>query len=196
MYYVKKDMRKMGQDPEQCIKLLRSHGIQVETGLTDAEVGKIEKIYGIQFPESLKEFLMEGVPISDGYYNWRNFKADNIEYIKRVIHHPVKYIEDYPEEVEWYREWGKEPECVSDRIRIVKKRLKDAPTLLPIYSHRYMPESLDENPPVISVMGVDIIFYGENLADYFKVELGEKKHSEINCQKIKPISFWSDIIDL
>lgn len=186
----------MGQDPEQCIKLLRSHGIQVEAGLTDAEVGKIEKIYGIQFPESLKEFLMEGVPISDGYYNWRNFKADNIEYIKRVIHHPVKYIEDYPEEVEWYREWGKEPECVSDRIQIVKKRLKDAPTLLPIYAHRYMPESSDENPPVISVMGVDIIFYGENLADYFKAELGEKKYSEINCQKIKPIPFWSDIIDL
>lgn len=39
---------------------------------------------------------------------------------------------------------------------------------------RFMPEGLDENLPVIPVMGVDIIFYGENLADYFKVELGEK----------------------
>ena len=65
-----------------------------------------------------------------------------------------------------------------------------------IYAHRYIPVYLDENPPVISVMGVDIIFYGENLAEYFKVEFGEKKHTEINCQKINPIPFWSDIIDL
>lgn len=181
---------------KESIKLLRSHGIQVEAGLTYDEVGKIEKIYSIQFPKSLKAFLMEGVPISDGYYNWRNFKTDNIEYIKRVIYRPVKYIEDYPEEVEWYKEWGKEPEVVSNRIQIVKERLMDAPTLLPIYAHRYMPEGLDENPPVISVMGVDIIFYGENLVEYFKVEFGEKKHAEINCKIIKPIPFWSDIIDL
>lgn len=181
---------------KESISLLKSHGIQVEPGLTDDEVRKIEKIYSIQFPKSLKEFLMEGVPISDGYYNWRNLKEDNIEYIKRVIYNPIKYIEEYPEEVDWYREWGEEPECFSDRVQIVKKRLMDAPTLLPIYAHRYIPVYLDENPPVISVMGVDIIFYGENLAEYFKVEFGEKKHTEINCQKINPIPFWSDIIDL
>lgn len=181
---------------KESISLLKSHGIWVEAGLTDDEVGKIERIYSIQFPKSMKAFLMEGVPILDGFYNWRNFKADNIEYIKSVIKHPVTYLEDYPEEVEWYKGWGTEPECVSDRVQLVRKRLKNAPTLLPIYGHRYMPESSDENPPVISVMGVDIIFYGENLAEYFKVEFGEKKHSEINCQQMKPIPFWSDIIDL
>ena len=181
---------------KESIKLLRSRGIQVQAGLTDDEVEKIEKIYGIQFPKSLKNFLMEGMPISDGFYNWRNFKPDNIEYIKRVIYHPVKFIENYPEEVEWYREWGKEPECVSDRVQIVRNRLKNAPTLLPVFVHRYMPKTLDENPPVISVNGTDIIFYGENLEEYFKIEFGEKKHAEIDCQVIKPIPFWSDIIDL
>lgn len=59
-----------------------------------------------------------------------------------------------------------------------------------------MPKTLDENPPVISVHGTDIIFYGENLEEYFKIEFGEKKHAEIDCQVIKPIPFWSDIIDL
>lgn len=179
---------------KESIKLLKSRGIRVEAGLTDDEVEKIEKIYGIQFPRSLKNFLMEGVPIWDKFYNWRNFKPDNIEYIKRVIYHPVKFIEDYPEEVEWNREWGKEPECVNDRIRIVRNRLKNAPTLLPIFSHRYMPKTLDENPPVISVHGVDIIYYGEDLEDYFEIEFGEKEQCEINFQRIHTIPFWSEIM--
>lgn len=32
---------------KESIKLLRTHGIQVEPGLTDDEVRKIEKIYSI-----------------------------------------------------------------------------------------------------------------------------------------------------
>lgn len=57
-----------------------------------------------------------------------------------------------------------------------------------------MPETVDDRPPVISVHGVDIIYYGENLEDYFEVEFGEKEQDEINFERISPIPFWSEIM--
>lgn len=176
------------------IELLKSVGIKFESGLTDDEVVKIEKIYNIQFPKSLKDFLMEGLPISKGFYNWRNFEPDNIEFINNMIHKPLIDVGNLAEEVYWCDEWGKEPECVMNKIRIVRKRLKSAPILLPIFAHRYMPEISDDRPPVISVHGVDIIYYGEDLEDYFEIEFGEKEQCEINFQRINTIPFWSEIM--
>lgn len=179
---------------KKSIKLLQLAGIEFEAGLTDNEVTKIEKIYNIQFPKSLKNFLMEGLPISKGFYNWRNFEPGNIEYIRHMIFDPMKYIDNFAEEVYWCDEWGKEPECVMDKAQIVRARLKNAPILLPIFAHRYMPEISNDRPPVISVHGVDIIYYGEDLEDYFKIEFGKKEQSEINFQRINTIPFWSEIM--
>lgn len=47
---------------------------------------------------------------------------------------------------------------------------------------------------MISVHGVDIIYYGEDLEDYFKIEFGQKEQSEINFQRINTIPFWSEIM--
>ena len=68
---------------EESIKLLRLQGVEFETGLTDEEIAKIEYIYKIKFPKSLKEFLMIALPISKGFYNWRNLEQDNFRFIKR-----------------------------------------------------------------------------------------------------------------
>lgn len=42
---------------EERIKLLKLQGVEFETGLTVEEIAKIEDIYRIKFPKSLKEFL-------------------------------------------------------------------------------------------------------------------------------------------
>ena len=36
-----------------------------------------------KFPTSLREFLMIALPISRGFYNWRNIQDDNIQFIKK-----------------------------------------------------------------------------------------------------------------
>jgi hypothetical protein len=41
---------------------------------------------------------------------------------------------------------------------------------------------------------MDIIFYGRDIWDYFEVECRQKKHKEIEFDKIKPIQFWHEII--
>ena len=63
---------------EKSINLLKAKGIEFETGLTGVEMEKIESTHKIEFPKSLKMFLMAVLPVSRGFYNWRNFDEDNI----------------------------------------------------------------------------------------------------------------------
>ena len=44
---------------EKSINLLKAKGIEFETGLTGVEMEKIESTYKIEFPKSLKMFLMQ-----------------------------------------------------------------------------------------------------------------------------------------
>lgn len=179
---------------KESLNLLKAKKITFENGLTFDEIVQIEKIYEIVFPKSLRDFLMTALPVSKGFYNWRNRDRGNIEYIKNMINQPISYINDMPEEVYWCEDWGEEPEDEDNFKSEVKKRLRTAPKLVPIFSHRYMPSISNVNPPIISVHGVDIIYYGKDIEEYFKVEFGEKDQSTIEFKNIAPIPFWSDIM--
>lgn len=118
---------------------------------------------------------MTALPISKGFYNWRNFDPKNIQYIKAAIYRPINNIYELVNEVYWCDEWGNEPSDKSKRAEVIRKLLKKAPKLIPIYAHRYMPEMNIKNAPIFSIHDTDIIYYGENLFSYFKIEFGEKK---------------------
>lgn len=179
---------------EESIDLLKEQGVGFESGLTTNEIVEAEKIYDIKFPDSLRSFLMIALPISKGFYKWRNFDVKNVEYIKSVIKQPINDINDKPEEIYWCDSWGEEPEdenCMKEEVR---KQLSKAPKLIPIYSHRYMPMVSVKNPPILSVHGTDVIYYGKDLEDYYRVEYGYKKQEKIAFECIEPISFWSEIM--
>ena len=179
---------------ERILKVLKKKNVELEDGLTFEEIEAIENMYGIKFPKSLTNLLMVVLPISTGFYNWRNKEQANIEFIKNAINEPRRYIDEMPEEIYWCDNWGEEPKDEETFKNEVRKRLRIAPQLVPIYSHRYMPIIAEENPPIISIHGGDIIYMGENIEDYFEVEFGEKKQSEIDLSKINPIPFWTDLM--
>lgn len=180
---------------EKNIKLLKDRGIKFEKGLSLNELKKIETVYQIKFPNSLRIFLMEALPISKGFYNWRNLHEDNVRFIKEMIKEPILDTYNMAEEVFWCDEWGKEPSNKELFAKEVRKRLKKAPILLPIYIHRYIPMlETEKDPPIVSIHGVDIIYLGKNLKDYFNIEFGDKKQTEIEFENILPIPFWSDIM--
>lgn len=179
---------------ENSLNLLKMQGIKFEKGLTLDELMQIEKIYQIKFPNSLREFLMTALPISRGFYNWRNIQDVNVQFIKKIIDKPLLDIHNMAGEVYWCDDWGEEPKNEKIIEEEVRERLKEAPKLLPIYAHRYMPMVLDENPPIISIHDIDIIYYGQNLEDYFNIEFGNKLQNTIEFQNITPIPFWSDIM--
>lgn len=179
---------------ESSLNLMQMKGIEFEKGLTLEELRQIEDIYQIKFPNSIKSFLMIALPISKGFYNWRNMQDDNVEFIKKIISKPLSNVYDMAQEVYWCDDWGEEPEDEKVILEEVRQQLKEAPKLLPVYGHRYMPMVLDEDPPVISIHDLDIIYYGENLEDYLYIEFGNKSQNEIRFENISPIPFWSDIM--
>lgn len=179
---------------KQTIEFLKTKNIQFEQGLTDAEVEQTEKVYDIKLPSSLKNFLMTALPISKGFYNWRDVTEENVSEIRNAIALPRISIGKEPDQVYWCDEWGSEPDDREEFKAEVFKRLKEAPRLIPIFSHRYIPMNLSDDPPVISVCDWDVIYYGIHLEDYFMREFGEKKCDEIYFKDVEYIPFWTDIM--
>lgn len=179
---------------ERSIELLTDSGVKVEAGLSVLELSMAEDCYGLKFPGSLHRFLSEALPVSKGFYNWRNFEEDNIRYIKSIISRPAECIDLYADEAEWGYGWGPEPKDREDRASIIREKLKQAPALIPVFSHRYMPVTGQDDPPVLSVCGTDIIYYGADLKDYLEIEFGDKVQQDIRFDKIRPVPFWTEIM--
>ena len=179
---------------EQIIKKLKEHGIEFQIGLTVEEILNIEDIYEIKFPDSLRELLMMALPVSKGFYNWRDTGEKNVMFIRETINRPFINVNEMAEEVYWNDNWGYEPKDEEKIALEVRKRLRNAPKLIPFYSHRYMPMLEDKNPPIISIHGIDIIYYGKNIEEYIEVEFSGKNQNTIDFQSIKPIQFWSEIM--
>lgn len=176
------------------IDTLKGKGVPFETGLTGQEVAEIEILYGICFPPDLKEFLQTALPISEGFVNWRDESDANIASIKDRLNWPLEGILfDIEVNSFWFREWGKKPEKLSDAFDICRDAVRKAPTLIPIFSHRYIPSKPQEaDNPVYSVHQTDIVYYGENLLSYLDIEFGSRKHYDYDLIK-KDIRFWSKI---
>ncbi|MNI63440.1 hypothetical protein D3C73_1188120 [compost metagenome] len=97
----------------------------------------------------------------------------------------------------WIKEWGSKPDDFESAKNICTEHYLKAPKLIPIYSHRYIPQTpLEAGNPMMSVYQTDIIYYGENLNSYLLVEFNLKKYDEIIFESIKRIPFWSDIIEM
>lgn len=178
---------------ENILQLFKEKKVLTEPGLTPEEVETIEKLYDISFPKSLKDFLTQVLPIGEGFYNWRNVNDENVARIKSAISCPKEQIYEMVKRHNGENQSGKQEEENEKIIREFREELAQAPKLIPIYEHRYMP-MVGDNPPVLSVYGIDIIYYGKDLYDYFEVEFESKKQCEIDFSDIAQIEFWSDMM--
>ena len=173
--------------------LLRRKGIEFAEGLNDFEYIRIKQEYDIEFPNEMKEYYSIALPISKNFYNWRDFSVENISRIKRMMQRPFNGIYEMADEVYWCDDWGAEPDKLG-RINIIRQKLEEAPKLVPIYLHRYMPMINKRILPVFSICDTDVICYGENFTSYLEIEFGDKQQSEIDFTKIEYVPFWSDLI--
>jgi hypothetical protein len=173
--------------------MLALRKVQFQEGLTEEELNKIHDLYGICFPTALKNFLTTYLPVSKGFYNWRDYSSKNIELIRSVLNGPSDYIAKNADQIYWCDDWGDEPDDPQRSAGEVRRRLLQAPQLIPVYGHRYVPMGYD-NPPVFSVHGCDIVVYGETLEDYFQVEFGGRCQNAVDYARIDIIPFWSDLL--
>jgi hypothetical protein len=140
-----------------------------DPGMTDSEILSVEQNFGFAFPPDLRTVLQFVLPIGKGFPDWRN--GSDTDLLSRMngpldgIWFEVEYT-DF-----WLPEWGTVPSDPQGRREVVRQAVIDAPRLVPVYSHRYIPTEPNEaGNPVFSVHQTDIIYYGNDLADYFHRE--------------------------
>ncbi|WP_017811920.1 hypothetical protein [Paenibacillus shenyangensis] len=178
-------------------QLLWDHQITLAPGLSDKEVSQIESIYNIQFPPDLQELLQYMLPIGRSFPIWRDFSKSTIADIRRQLDAPLEGILfDIEHNQFWHHSWGTRPNNLKEAQKIACQEYLKVPPLIPVYGHRYIPSTPAEvGNPVLSVHQTDIIYYGSNLEEYFKIEYRLKAQSELDDAKIKYITFWSQLIE-
>lgn len=181
---------------------MQTKGVLFEQGMSSSEICEAEELYGISFPIELKRLYSVGLPVLNGFYNWRDKSIINVEHIKEALKRPIldlqaelreDFQDDFPCDDFWCDNWGDRPNDFNEANEILLKHYNDAPKLIPIYLHRYMPFIENStNTPVFSIMGSDIIHYGESLISYLEIEFKLKDYNNnMNCQYI---DFWSDLL--
>ena len=156
------------------------------TGYTQSELDEAQDRYALRFPPDLIDLLLERQP--EGGYDWST-ENDNI---RRMINWPLECLLFDVEHGLWWPDWGDMPNLMKDRADIVRAAIQSAPRLIPLLSHRFIPETPHETGnPVFSMYGFDTICYGADLEQYFRNEF-EGRH-EIGSAR--HIFFWSDIVD-
>jgi hypothetical protein len=176
---------------------LRTAGVQIDPGLTDKEFNRVESQFELTFPFELREFLSIGLPTSKGWVDWR--QADDATLQKRLDWPLDSMCFDIEHNVFWMSQWGTKPNDMESALEIARNAVRQAPTLIPIFSHRYIPtEPREPGNPIFSVYQTDIIYYGNDLSDYLQNEFNSYfdrvgKSVFTNPRRIR---FWSDLVDL
>ncbi len=181
-------------DYKEIIESMKKKGVKIADGLDRDALSKIGEIYGFTFPSSLAEFYSYGVPTGEAFLNWGDLSKENIAKIKHILDTaPYNGLLFSVNNGFWLDSWGKRPENKDELEARVGELIKNAPKLIPVFGHRYLPiiDGVDD-PPVLSIVGSDAIYYGLNLADYFAHEFGFAAR-QVGMPNAVP--FWSEIIE-
>lgn len=172
--------------------MLRKQNIRLAEGLADAEISKVERTFGFRYPPDLREFLQHALPVSPAFPNWREESEASL---RERLDWPADGIcFDIVNNGFWLKEWGRKPVDIEAALSLARREIANAPILIPIYGHRYVPsEPHLVGNPVLSVYQTDIIYYGSDLADYFAVEFLSKDVP--NYADVRKIRFWSHLVE-
>lgn len=178
-----------------CKERLCTAGVVFDPGLTSDEISSIEDEYKFRFPPDLREFLGFALPVSKGWVDWRQSSRDEIT--KRMEWPFEGMCFDIENNSFWLESFGAKPEALDEAFAIARKAIARAPRLIPVYGHRYLPDSPCEvGNPVFSVYQTDIIYYGTDLFDYLCNEFGYyfDRPDYIFRGDARYINFWSDLV--
>src|SRR5215469_14029888 len=160
-------------------------------GYTQEELDGAQEMFGLTFPPDLVALYRERRPAKA--YDW----TKDQERIWRMLAWPYEGLWfDVVHSGLWWDSWGPKPQNRSDQQDVLRQVLAAAPMLIPIFGHRFIPQSPSEaGNPVFSVYQSDIIVYGANLEHYFEQEFHPQAATNENWPEVKTIQFWSEMIE-
>ncbi len=171
---------------------LMRQGVEIDSGLSDAEVDQVERSFGFRFPADLRAFLQHALPASDGFPDWRSGPDPPP---REKLAWPLDgLLFDVEHNAFWLESWGHRPSRLADAFDIAHGAVAEAPTLIPVSIHRYLPDEpgLAGNP-VLSVCQSDIIVYVNDLASYFQAEFDAPLPAR-SSNSPRPIRFWGQLV--
>jgi hypothetical protein len=182
-------------DLAYCKDRLSAAGVSFDAGLTSDELSAIEREYGFSFPPDLREFLGFALPVSKEWGDWR--RGSRSEIIERLDWPFESMCFDIEHNSFWLESWGPKPAALPDAYAIARSAIAAAPRLIPICSHRFLPDRpCAPGNPIFSVYQTDIIYYGSDLFDYFCNEFayyfGRDRYAFDG--RARHIEFWSDLV--
>lgn len=157
-------------------------------GYTQDQIDDAQARYALRFPPDLVDLLRERS--LDERYDW----AVECPKIREMLEWPFDMLQFDVEHGFWWPDWGERPGAKEERDEVLRSALKHAPKLIPLYRHRFLPETPAEaGNPVLSMYGFDTVYCGENLPDYLEREFGRGSKGPV--PKTRHIPFWSDITE-
>lgn len=157
-------------------------------GFTQDDLDDAQARYGLRFPPDLVALLRDRR--LDARYDW----SAECPAIREMLNWPFELLQFDVENGFWYPDWGERPARKEERDEVLRDALRRAPRLIPIYLHRFLPDSpCEDGNPVFSMHGFDTIYYGDNLSDYLNREFGMAWGEPTPGRR--HIAFWSDLVD-
>ncbi|NHA68643.1 hypothetical protein [Phycicoccus flavus] len=182
------------------VETLALAGVKYAPGLSADELRAVEQRFGITFARSQREFLSRVLPVEGpqvteraAWPDWRHGTTE--ELMGRLTWPTDGVVFDVLHDAFWPASWGSRPVGKGDAEAVARSRLGDVPALVPLFGHRYFPaRPTNEDPPVFSVWQTDVIYYGDDIADWSAREFGGDPHPRtISPDRRTP--FWSDLVD-
>jgi hypothetical protein len=173
---------------------IASYGVELGPGLSMAELSAAEERVGCRFPPDLRSFLQTALPSGNRWPDWRDLGSPEISDYLEWPGDGIAF--DIENNVFWWPAWGPKPSDLQDAIEVMRRHVREAPALIPIFGHVYLPaEPGLVGNPVLSVYQTDVIYGGRILSDY----LGRYGNSEgwelPRCDEVRRIRFWSDLVE-
>lgn len=179
--------------PPNFAEPLQKAGVALDAGLSEEELDAVEHRFGFRFLPAHREFLQLRLPVGRGWPDWRS--GDPAELLGR-LDWPVEGVLSHVRGINgfWPRTWGQRPNDQAEALAVARRRLESVPKLIPVFSHRYLPAAPAPNSaPVFSVYQTDVVYYGNDLADYLDNEFGITK--PWTPRPTAHIPFWSALAE-
>ncbi|TKY70698.1 hypothetical protein E2542_SST06989 [Spatholobus suberectus] len=172
---------------------LKSSNVVIDEGLSDAELADLESKLKFTFPPDLRAILQQGLPISQGFPNWRSSSTQQLQILLNL---PASSILRRVSNARfWHPSWGPEP---PDPTRALRGLLNDAPRLVPIYRHCYIPSSPDDagNPVFYVDNDGDVRLLSFDVAGFFREFLSREPEEPVwAATAARRIRFWSELAE-
>jgi len=179
----------------------------VEAGLSDAEVLRIERTFGFRFADDHRAFLAAGLPVNTrpeprapGVLRahrepWPDWRHHDVETLRAGLARPVEgVVFDVETNGFWYDAWGARPDRSSQAVEVARRALAQVPVLVTVYGHRYLHAGAGTfGHPVLSLSQTDVICYGLDLADYVEREFGVPVDRSADSPRAT-VGFWRDLL--